>query len=217
MSAKISAAWMIITSEFFSFNVWEWFLHSSVLEWTESHLSKINLLRGVILLNPIVLVPWGRFPLCHTPIRPISAFRDQILILIVGCVTTWSWGSHQYYCQKSQNMVWNIIICLEQSPKFRKYQNGDPNKWLEKHENQNINVRQSGKMTFWTWKTYRIGFNCPWYKNKSGKNWSMGWHQTKTHQNSQIMTQALFVDRQTYLNHFHSVRKPSNSSKFQSC
>ena len=43
-----------------------------------------------------MLVPWGRFPLCHTPIKPISAFRDQISILIVGCVTTWSWGSHQW-------------------------------------------------------------------------------------------------------------------------
>jgi hypothetical protein len=51
---------MIITSEFFSFNVWEWFLHSSVLERTESDLSKINWFRGVILLNPIVLVPWSR-------------------------------------------------------------------------------------------------------------------------------------------------------------
>ena len=63
-------------------------MHSSVLERTESDLSKINWLRGVILHNPIVLMPWGRFPLCHTPIRPISAFRDQIPILIVGCVTT---------------------------------------------------------------------------------------------------------------------------------
>jgi hypothetical protein len=63
-------------------------LHSSVLERTESDLSKINWLRGVILLNPIVLVPWGRFSLCHTPVRPISAFRDQISILIVGCVIT---------------------------------------------------------------------------------------------------------------------------------
>jgi len=78
---------MIITSEFFSFNVWEWFLPSSVLEQTESDLSKINWLPGVILLNPIVLVPWDRFPLCHTPIRPIFTFRDQISILIVGCVT----------------------------------------------------------------------------------------------------------------------------------
>jgi hypothetical protein len=86
---------MIITSEFFSFNVWEWFLHSLVLERTKSDLSKINWLRGVILLNPIVLVPWGRFSLCHTPIRRISAFRDQISILIVGCVSTWSRGSHQ--------------------------------------------------------------------------------------------------------------------------
>jgi hypothetical protein len=36
----------------------------------------------------IVLVPWGTFPLCHTPIRHISAFWDQISILIVGCMTT---------------------------------------------------------------------------------------------------------------------------------
>ena len=61
---------------------------SSALERTESDSSKINWLRGVIVLIPIVLVPWGRFPLCRTPIRPISAFRDQISILIVGCVTT---------------------------------------------------------------------------------------------------------------------------------
>jgi len=86
---------MIITSGFFSFNVWEWFSHSSVLERTKSDLSKINWLRGVILLIPIVLVPWDMFPLCHTSIRPISAFQDQISILIVGCVTTWSRGSHQ--------------------------------------------------------------------------------------------------------------------------
>jgi hypothetical protein len=54
----------------------------------QSDLSKINWLHGVILLNSIVLVPWGRFPLCHTPIRPILAFRDQISILIVRYVTT---------------------------------------------------------------------------------------------------------------------------------
>jgi len=65
----------------------QFYVHSSVLERTESDLSKINWLRDVILLNPIVLVPWGTFPLCHTPIRPISAFPDQISILIVGCVT----------------------------------------------------------------------------------------------------------------------------------
>jgi hypothetical protein len=51
---------MIITFEFFSFNVWEWFLHSSVLERTESDLSKINWLRGVILLNPIVFGALGQ-------------------------------------------------------------------------------------------------------------------------------------------------------------
>jgi hypothetical protein len=41
-------------------------LHSSVLEQTEFDLTKINWLRGVILLILIVLVPWGRFLLCHS-------------------------------------------------------------------------------------------------------------------------------------------------------
>ena len=36
----------------------------------------------------IVLVLWDRFLLCHTPIIPLSAFLDQILILIVDYVTT---------------------------------------------------------------------------------------------------------------------------------
>jgi len=36
----------------------------------------------------LTLLPWGRFPLRHTPMRPISTFRDPISILIVGCVTT---------------------------------------------------------------------------------------------------------------------------------
>ena len=37
-------------------------------------------------LISIVLVPCDRFPLCHTPIRPLSAFWDQISILIVSCM-----------------------------------------------------------------------------------------------------------------------------------
>jgi hypothetical protein len=36
---------------------------------------------------PIVLVPWDKFSLCHIPIIPLSAFQDQILILIVSCMT----------------------------------------------------------------------------------------------------------------------------------
>jgi hypothetical protein len=43
---------------------------------------------------PIVLVSCDRFLLGHTPIIYFLAFRDQISILIVGCVTTWSRGSH---------------------------------------------------------------------------------------------------------------------------
>jgi hypothetical protein len=75
---KFQKPLMNITSKFFSFNVWESFLLSSVLERTESHLSKINWLRGIILLIPIVLVPWGRFSLCHTPIRPIKPESTSI-------------------------------------------------------------------------------------------------------------------------------------------
>jgi hypothetical protein len=37
---------------------------------------------------PIVSVPWDKFSLCHTHIRPLSTFYNQILILIVGFMTT---------------------------------------------------------------------------------------------------------------------------------
>jgi len=47
----ILGALINITFEFFSFNVWEWFFQSSVFERTESDLSKINWLRGMILLH----------------------------------------------------------------------------------------------------------------------------------------------------------------------
>ena len=36
----------------------------------------------------IVLVSWNRFLMCHTPIKPLLAFKDQISILIVGYVNT---------------------------------------------------------------------------------------------------------------------------------
>ena len=45
---------------------------------------------------PIVLVPWSKFLLCHTPIRPISAFQDQISVLIMDCMTAWSRSSHHF-------------------------------------------------------------------------------------------------------------------------
>ena len=43
---------------------------------------------------PIELVSWNKFLLCYTHIRSILAFRNQISILIVDCVTTWSQDSH---------------------------------------------------------------------------------------------------------------------------
>jgi len=42
---------MNINSKFFKFNMWKWFLHSSVLKRTESDLSKINWLHDIILLH----------------------------------------------------------------------------------------------------------------------------------------------------------------------
>jgi hypothetical protein len=60
---------------------------SLVLEWTEFDLSKIHWLRGVIRHHSNS-APWGRFSLCRTPIRPLLAFHNQILILIVGSVIT---------------------------------------------------------------------------------------------------------------------------------
>jgi hypothetical protein len=61
----------------------------------------------------IVLVPWDRFSLCHTPIRPLSAFQDQISILIVGYVTIWSCGLHHLVSEKGfENRSYPLEICI---------------------------------------------------------------------------------------------------------
>jgi len=44
---------------------------------------------------PIVLVPWGKFLLCHTPITPFFGSLKSDLNLDCGFVTTWSLGSYQ--------------------------------------------------------------------------------------------------------------------------
>ena len=54
----------------------------------------------IVHVIPIVLVPWSRFSLCHTPIRSFSAFWYQISILIMGCVTTWSRGLYLVWTKK---------------------------------------------------------------------------------------------------------------------
>jgi hypothetical protein len=70
---------MNITYDFFSFNMWEWSLHSSVLERTKSNLLKINYFCGVILLHSNSFGALGQvFIMSHS---------YQTLILIVGCVT----------------------------------------------------------------------------------------------------------------------------------
>ena len=89
----------------------------TMLERTEYDLSKINWLRGVILLILIVLVPWGRFPLCHTFIRPILFFQDQISILIVSYVTTWSRGSHHHPFELGLRLISVVLKCLSYSIK----------------------------------------------------------------------------------------------------
>jgi hypothetical protein len=53
---------------------------------------------------PIVLVLWGRFSLCHSPIRSLLAFRDRISILIVGYVTIWLQGSYHHEINIYPNM-----------------------------------------------------------------------------------------------------------------
>ena len=74
MLAKFQQLLMNITYELLKFYVGDRFLHSLVLEQTDFNSLKIIWLRVIILLIPIVLVPWGRFPLCHTPLIPISTF-----------------------------------------------------------------------------------------------------------------------------------------------
>jgi len=84
------------TSEFFSFNMWERFLYF-FLFLNELNLTYQRLISFVASFDfiAIVLVPWDKFSLCHTPTRLLLTFQDQISILIVGCATTWSQGSHQ--------------------------------------------------------------------------------------------------------------------------
>ena len=81
---------MIITSRFFLVLTCESdsciFL---VLERTEFDLSKINWLRDVILLIPIALVPWGRFSLGYTPIRPKINWLRGVILLIPIVLVPW--------------------------------------------------------------------------------------------------------------------------------
>ena len=86
----------------------------------KNNLSKNNCLRGVILILllresifvgwgspfPIVLVPRYKLSLCHTPIKPdYLAFRE-LVSLRVGCVTMWSWGSHQTRYGSTNSLTW---------------------------------------------------------------------------------------------------------------
>ena len=59
-------------------------MHSSVLERTESDLSKINWLRGVILLIPIVLVPWGQVSIGSHSYQTYFGFPGSDLNLDCG-------------------------------------------------------------------------------------------------------------------------------------
>ena len=59
-------------------------MHFSVLERTESDLSKINWLCGVILLLPIVLVPWGQVSIVSHSYQTYFGFPGSDLILRCG-------------------------------------------------------------------------------------------------------------------------------------
>jgi hypothetical protein len=76
--------------------VWEWFLYCLVLERTKLTYKILTSFMASFDLIPIVLVPENMFLLCHILIRSFLAFGDQISILIVGCVTIWSQGLHQW-------------------------------------------------------------------------------------------------------------------------
>jgi len=78
----------VFTFQLLKFSILAFESDSCILQFLNKlNLSKINWLRGVILLHSNSVGAWGRFPSFHTPIRPISAFQDEISILIVGCVT----------------------------------------------------------------------------------------------------------------------------------
>jgi hypothetical protein len=88
-------------------------LHSLVLN--ELNLTNRRLTSFMASLDfiLIVLVPWSKFLLCHTPIRSFSALQDQISILIMGCMTTWSRGSHKLVSKLGYE-IWSypFISCI---------------------------------------------------------------------------------------------------------
>jgi hypothetical protein len=84
---------MNITSEFFSFNVWEWFLYSLVLEWLNLTYRRLIGFVASLYFIPIVLVSLDRFSLCHTPIDLFWLFRirSQSWLWVA-----WPRGLHQW-------------------------------------------------------------------------------------------------------------------------
>ena len=92
---------------------------------------------------PIVLVPWGRFSLCHSSIRSFLAFRDRISILIVGYVIIWLQGSYHHEINIYPNMkkiknitkhnCQNNIILNDEIKKLKKRVVEGKN-WKIKHE-----------------------------------------------------------------------------------
>ena len=123
----------------------EWFLQSLVLKQTESDLWKINWLRGVILFLPIVLVPWGRFPLCHTPIRPISAFWDQISLLVMGCVIT-------RFASTRRWMHWLSILKLPSSKHI-----GSTNQCIAQRKKV---LKTSNRLKWWIGRYNKVFISC---------------------------------------------------------
>jgi hypothetical protein len=83
-----------------------WFLNELKLTY-----QRLNGFMALFDFIPIVLVSWNKFLLCHTPIKPLLAFKDQISILIVGYMNTWSRGSYQLESEQgSKNMSYPFSI-----------------------------------------------------------------------------------------------------------
>jgi len=79
----------------------------------------------------IVLMSWDKFLLCHTPIKFLSAFQDQISILIVSCMTTWTWDLHHFlYFFEDTIRKWIFSLRLWEL-KSRSFE-----KWLKRQEEQ---------------------------------------------------------------------------------
>jgi hypothetical protein len=82
------------TSEFFSFNAWERFLHTSVLQWTKFDLSKINWFSSIILFYSNSIGALRQVFIMSHSYQIYFSFLGSNLNLDCDLHDTWSWGSY---------------------------------------------------------------------------------------------------------------------------